>query len=781
MGSIETDSGFGSTTLEGIEIHQTIQQKKLFADPAYRAEVRITHQFVTDSYTFEVSGRMDGMYLTNPCRIEEIKSSFNILKLQQRLLNSPDTHPYCLQLKTYGYFYWLQNGTLPELTFHLVSTRTRAVLELQMQLDVSLYEKWLAQRLVELVAEATARDKRIQRRKKSVRKFDFPFAQPRPGQDQLMAAIEEGMRDKQPQLIQAPTGLGKTIGVLYPLLKEALARGQKIIYLTPKNSQHRLAENAVARLQKNGANIKAMTLTAKTKMCFKDEPLCNPDYCEYARDHYTKLAAAQLPQKLAKKKTLTAEVFRKLAREHEVCPFDLQIHAVPHMDALICDYNYVFSPQAALGKFNQTAFAEPGKPNLIIDEAHNLPARALDYYSAELSVGQLERFAADVETIPLRFQKKILKLLRQCVSLVKSLRLPAHDLTHQIEPPLKIFTAQDAKLRDFLGDYLNSDLPIAENDPVMQLSFYWGEFTNTLNFIELDADKFFTTYTPATLTVKITCCDASVLLQPSYEQFAQIVGFSATLKPFDYYSKLSGLYSDKLKTAEFVTQFPRQRRKILIIPQVSSKYSARERNYPRIADVIARIAPLRRGNYFVFFPSFDFLGRVLDIFIPPEGFTILRQERGMGNVALQSLLQHLTTDEGAHLFFAVQGGVFAEGMDYPGNMAIGVFVVGPPLPNFDTERELMRQYYQREYKAGFDYAYTFPAMTKAIQAAGRVIRSETDKGLIVLLDNRFIQSSYSRCMPQDWYVSSPVEMVSQNILRDVSEFWASVDEVETAN
>ena len=249
------------------------------------------------------------------------------------------------------------------------------------------------------------------------------------------------------------------------------------------------------------------------------------------------------------------------------------------------------------------------------------------------------------------------------------------------------------------------------------------------------------------------------MLSSCYDEYDQVVGFSATLKPFDFYSQLTGLKYKDLKTAEFVSPFSPAQRKILIIPQISSKYSERERNYPRIADAIEKIISLKKGNYFAFFPSFDFLERVLKLFNAPNDFEVLYQKRGMRAVDVKSILDSLANENLAHILFAVQGGVFSEGVDYPGAMSIGAFVIGTPLPNFDLEREKMREYYQKQYSAGFDYAYTYPAMTKAVQAAGRVIRSETDKGIIVLMDSRFTQPSYAKCMPQDWFDEHPNEII----------------------
>ena len=338
------------------------------------------------------------------------------------------------------------------------------------------------------------------------------------------------------------------------------------------------------------------------------------------------------------------------------------------------------------------------------------------------------------------------------------------------------FLEQDARLRTFLSRYLDSDVEIRHQDVLLRLCFYWSEFTEALEYVvDPGRQEFFTTYHPHPSggTVRITCCDASAMLKDRYEEYGQVVGFSATLKPFDYYARLSGLDPGTVKTVEFTTPFPKDLRKLLIIPQISTKYAHRERNYGKIADAVQRITALRRGNYFVFLPSFEFLERMADLFRAPAGFTVLKQERGMKSAHVEAILDSLRSLGEPTIVFAVQGGSFSEGVDYAGDMVIGAFVIGPPLPNYDLEREQMREYYQRQYGAGFEYAYTIPAMAKAIQAAGRVIRSETDRGLIVLMDNRFMDSSYSRSMPVDWFESHVSELVSDSILREVTDFWAA--------
>jgi DNA excision repair protein ERCC-2 len=774
-GSIEAHSGYGRSTSDGQEIHLRVQKKRAKADACYQAEVPVSRLFERQGYRFQINGRMDGIFRHDPPSIEEIKTGFNVNELRRRLAGSPLDHPYSLQLLTYGYFYWCEHRVLPRLTFHLVSSRNGQSEDLALDLDLGLYEKWLELRLDELVLEAGQARKRAARRRKISSCFAFPFENPRPGQVELMQEIVQGMAEVRPMLIQAPTGLGKTVGVLHPVLKEALGRGQQVVYVTPKNSQHAVAEDAVERFQETGAKLRSLSITAKGKICFKNEPLCTPDYCEYARDYYEKLARHGVVDILAKKRKLKARTFRDLGEEYQVCPFELQIDSAKLSDVVICDYNYVFAPRSALGRATGIAVDQTGKPNLVIDEAHNLPARAMDYYSPRLSSVVLEAMRDEVRQIPTRFRREAEELLDGCIRAVTSCGSAKSAAPTRIDAPLEPFLEQDAKLRGFLSRYLESDAEILQQDPILRLSFYWSEFAQVLELaVHAEKQEFFTTFQPhpGGGSVKITCCDASAMIEGCYADYQQVVGFSATLKPFEYYAKLSGLDPDTVKTAEFQSPFPAQLRKLLIIPQVSTRYAHRERNYAKIADALHRIMALRRGNYFAFFPSFEFLERVAELFQAPRGFDVVRQERSMKSSRAGEILDRLRAQDSPTLVFAVQGGSFSEGIDYAGEMVIGAFVIGPPLPNFDLEREQMRGYYQRNFGAGFEYAYTIPAMAKAIQSAGRVIRSETDRGIIVLMDNRFLESSYSRSMPADWFDSEVSELVSESILRDVAAFWA---------
>jgi DNA excision repair protein ERCC-2 len=781
-GSIEPNSGYQWVSEDSLRIRRETIARLKRENPLFESSKKITSSFEIQNQIWEIEGLAD-LWLepteSEPGHIELIFSAFQTHELEEKLSDSQDWHPYCLQLRLLGYLIWKNTGVEPELVLRLISTRDRKDSELTIKLDRAELQKWVDARFDEIQAELKHQQDRTDHRRQLSRSFEFPFETPRTGQVELIQTLESHLENRERTLVQAPTGLGKTIGVLYPTLREAFSRGQRAIYVTPKNSQHSVAEQAAEKLRENGSPLRSLTFTAKSKICFKNEPICNPEYCEFARDYYEKVDSRQLLPKLLDEPELDAKKLRSYGELFEVCPFELQLDAAVDRDLLIADYNYVFAPRTAFRRLTISDSTQVGKPSLVIDEAHNLPSRAMDYYSPALSTVVLDRMREAIQDLPNHLANDCEELLDQGIQVVLDCK-PTNGLAQKITLDPIPFEDHDAKLKSFLSRYLESGTEIQPRDVVMRLVFYWSEFVQALEFLEGDDElelgsPFFVTFQPHPSggIVKITCSDASQFLRVRYDDFEQVVAFSATLKPFDYFAKLTGLDPETTKIAEFESPFPIENRKVLIIPQISTKLKDREQSIPKICEVIYRLSEIKRGNYFVFFPSFDFLERTLARFAPPKDFMVVRQDRETKIADVETVMEHLKTSGKATLIFAVQGGVFSEGVDYPGDMIIGAFIVGPPLPNFDLERETIRGFYAARYGAekAFDYAYTFPAMAKAIQAAGRVIRSETDRGLLVLMDSRFVQKSYSQSMPKGWFVESPHELVSKALVQDVREFW----------
>jgi DNA excision repair protein ERCC-2 len=767
VGSIEAHSGYGASPHTGQEIHQIFQVKKEREVPGYTPEKFLSHSFLKKPYEFVVSGRADAIIYSNPVVIEEIKSSFDVEKLHEKLLDNSN-HPYIWQLKTYGYIHYMQTGVVPVLKMELISSRNFKNISLTIDFDLSDYEKWLEKRLEELVKETKIKEKIFEQRILTSTEMKFPFSSPRPGQLELVETVSSHFAEGIPLIIEAPTGLGKTAGVLYPAIKEALGRGQKVIFVTPKNSQHQLAEGAVELMQEEGAKIRNLTLTSKAKMCRKEEVLCNPQYCEYAKNYYDKLHEHDLVNKVGKMKALTSRKLINLGEKYQVCPFELSLEAIDRADVVIGDYNYVFSPRSLIGRLSEPLLKPKEKANLVIDEAHNLPGRAQDYFSPSISLSQINYFESQFLTLSQKFQKTGLSLAQDFSALIKQY---SFQESRKIEIDPLPWMEVAAKVREFTISYLESDVEIMANDPVLGFSNLVNNFFESL---ELSGEEFFQTYqkTYNNQMIKITCCDASKQLKLAYKEFKNVVAFSATLKPFRYYQQLLGFSEEKTKSFEFASPFSQHNRKIMVIPQISTKYKDRTQSTPKIAEVIERVLNLKPGNYIALFPSFEFMNMVKQKINVP-GYQILSQEREMRLPVINTYLHELREGLTPTLLLGVQGGVFSEGVDYPGEMLIGAFIVGPALPNFDFEREQIKTYYEKRYgnENAFDYTYVYPAMAKAIQSAGRVVRTETDRGVIILIDPRFLESSYSQTMPAEWFHESPRELVSQKILQDIKDFW----------
>ena len=776
LGSIEPQSGVGGSAFEGQALHAFVQDQRREQYRNYQSEVRLRHCFTKGQYRFYVAGRADGFFEAPAPTLEEIKTSLHLRDLVQRIDADPMNHSYALQLQTYGYIYWQQHDVMPQLQLTFATTTTKPVQELPIHFDVERFQAWVSARLDNLVQECERLRQRIAARRSAAKAIAFPFSTPRPGQLEIIKKVTSNLNCSGGQtMLQAPTGLGKTAGVMFPMLREAFGRGQIAVYVTPKNSQHSVAEDALDRFRAGGAKIRSMTVTAKTKLCLKEEVVCLPEVCQFAKDHHTKVHDHRLLESNPKPSHLDAGFFRQSGETHEVCPFQLQNDMVPFADVVICDYNYVLAPdERALEVDAKFELGQKGKPNLIIDEAHNVPHRAMDYYSPSVSIDVLKGILNDSDRLKGALRKKTADSVLDCIACIEQCRPAPGGEPAPAHVPIEGFHASLAAIKKLLSAYLDGGSVRVARDPVFTLFTYWANFVETLELLQDPTRvEFFTSYHDEASggVVKITCCDASKMLAPRYARYNHVLAFSATLKPFEYYARLSGFDGAKVITEEFGSPYARENRKLLVIPQVSTKLVDRERNYEKIADAIRRIVALRPGNYLVSTPSFTFLERLGEACREVEGFRIVRQERNMKRLDAAAILESLRRTDTPTLLFAVQGGMFAEGVDYPGEMLIGAFVIGPPLPSYDFEHEEMRKYYQTTYEQGFDYTYTYPAMAKAIQTAGRVIRSDTDRGLIVLMDSRFLKPSFAQAMPADWFDSQVGELTSSEILADVTRFW----------
>jgi DNA excision repair protein ERCC-2 len=742
----------------GARMHARVQKRLAKEDPASQSEVAVRAILCRPGFQCLVRGRID--LLLADGGIEEIKTGFRPALILQDVGADPE-HPFALQARMYAWMRWRDTGAAPSCRLRIISLLDETEVLVELPFDPEMFSRWVEGRLLEQHQAFLRAQARAAERRELGARLSFPFQEPRPGQTELVAKVAEALAGQRRLLLQAPTGLGKTAAILYPALARALNQDLQVFYCTPRNSQHQVAEDCVRRIRAQGHPVRSVTIRAKERVCPQPEVNCRPEVCPRANLYYDRLRDSGALEHLAGLGCASSAEVVLEADRHQLCPFELSLDAVPQADVVIGDYNYVFAPNATLLRM----FGAPedsGRRIVLVDEAHNLPARAAEWFSPALDIPWLEQLRKRRQSPPQPgLRRRVTAQIKRCVELL----LTQEGEHRVVRPDPAPFFGEEHRIGKLLAWAAGNGHELGPSHPLTELYRAWAGFCAVLRGL---GDPHTLTWIPPG-RLQITCADASAHLQTRMAALHSAVLFSATLKPFLYHQRLAGLDDPATATAEVPSPFPPGNRKVLVVPQLSTLYRSRVREAPRIAHFLERVLPVRAGNYFVFFPSFELLDQTLAHLQLP-GFQLLAQPRRASAAQLEAILDRLRGGTGI-VVLAVQGGSLAEGLDYPGETLIGCVVVGPALPPYDLERDQIRQYFQRRYGCGEAYAATYPAAAKAFQAAGRVIRTPTDKGLLIFLDGRFLGPEYAACFPQGWFRDSPRELVSSAILADVRAFW----------
>lgn len=743
---------------QGTRLHAKVQKRLAREQPELQSERTVLCTLAREGFECLVRGRID-VLLPGPTPVlEEIKTTFRPQALL-RALEADPLHPFAQQVRMYAWIHTRTGDTAPVCRLRVISLLDESEAVLSVPFDREAFSTWVEAQVAGLHAQQLRGLERAAERQRLGQQLRFPFEYLRPGQERLLSLVETTLREKGRLLVQAPTGLGKTAAVLHPALMRALAEDLRVFYLTPRNSQHSVAEAFVKRLREAGHGVRSVTLRAKERVCPQDEVHCHPDACPRAKGYYDRLKATEALDRLVDMGCADAATIQSVAEELSLCPFELSLDAARNADVIIGDYNYALSPSATLVRFFGDEEAQ-ARNVLLIDEAHNLPSRAAAWFSPALELSQLQALKRGWKGQRTGLKGRFTRQLDRCVKLVDAHAGPNRYLDVDPGP----FNGEEQRLRTLLAKAAAEGLELAPSHPLVQLFRLWSDFCGVLRE---RTEAHLLTWTPPG-RLQITCVDASPHLAGRFKPLAGAVLFSGTLKPFKFYARLSGLTDTRCE--EIPSPFPAAHRCLLVVPQISTLYRRRDQEAPRIAQFLAKVLPLKFGNYLVFFPSFEFLEKVhacLDL----PAFRLLAQPRRARPEDLERILTALQEERGV-VVLAVQGGSLSEGIDLPGEALIGCVVVGPPIPPFDLERRLTRDYFQAAYGEGEAFTYAYPAMAKAIQAAGRVIRGPEERGLLAFLDGRFLEPAFAQCFPQDWFPQSPKDAVSDAILADVSRFWS---------
>ena len=723
---------------EGSRMHRKIQGRM---GMEYRAEVPLKLEVPQEQYVLALEGRADGI-ITNAdgVTVDEIKCMYtDVTRFEEPIF------VHKAQAMCYAYIYALQNG-LDQISVQLTycDLDTEEICRFEEAFSFFWLERWF-QDMMEAYRKWTDFQFTWRKiRQTSIQTLEFPFPY-REGQYKLVGDVYRTIHRKKILFIQAPTGTGKTISTLFPAIRAVGENlGDKIFYLTAKTITRTVAKDTCDLLKAKGFRGKVIVLTAKEKMCPCEEMDCNPSNCLRAKGHYDRVNDA-VYDLITTEEDFTRERMLAQAEKYQVCPFEMSLDASLYADIIICDYNYVFDPNVYLKRF----FSEEEKGDYIflVDEAHNLVERGREMYSAVLVKEEILTVKKLVRGKDRKLEAALEKCNRQMLEWKRECE------TYTIYESIGAFAFSLMRLMSLLDIFLQSRGEMPERKEVTEFYLNLRHFMNMFERV----DENYVLYSDFDETdrfcLHLYCVNPSVNLQECLERGKSTIFFSATLLPVNYYKNL--LSSKKDNYAVYADSAFREEQRLLFIGRdVSSLYTRRTLGeFHRIALYIQQVLRAKKGNYLIFFPSYRFMEDVYEQFLAvnEQEADCMMQSGNMNEADREEFIQEFSNPRGKSLAaFCVLGGIFSEGIDLKEDLLIGVLIVGTGLPQICNQREILKEYYQEENGQGFDYAYQYPGMNKVLQAAGRVIRTASDRGIIGLLDDRFLRSDYRKLFPREW-------------------------------
>ena len=754
-GTIDKDA-----MLKGSRLHRKLQ-KQMGGD--YRAEVALRMNYSYEDLDIRLEGRADGIFTEDEVVwIDEIKGIYgNVEQLEEPV------KVHKAQAMCYGYIYGVQEG-LSKIGIQMTyaNLETEVVKRFREVISIEELKEWYQKLLDEYHKWLSYQKKWKEERNHSLQSLEFPFSY-REGQRKMVSSVYHAIGASRQIFIQAPTGVGKTMSTIFPAVRAVgEGKGETIFYLTAKTITRTVAQEAFEVLREKGMKYKVVTITAKEKLCFMDETKCDPVHCPYARGHFDRVNDA-VYELWTTKSRYDRETIREQAEKWQVCPFEMCLDLSLWVDAVICDYNYVFDPTVHLKRF----FGEGagGDYVFLIDEAHNLAERGREMYSASICREDAVRVRKVMKERAPRLYRSLGKLDKQ----LKELQVDCGN--YLVLPGTGSITMTILKVQGEFDAFLEAHKDVELEDEVRKFYF---DIRNFLNIAEL-IDENYVVYAEngedGLFRLKLFCVNPAVNLGEYLKKGRSAVFFSATLLPMNYYRKLLSNRQDDYGIY-VESPFSQKNRCILNAGDVSSLYSRRGyEEYHKIAEYIARTVWQRQGNYMVFFPSYKMLEEVYAVY--EEEFSVnwvkcICQNSSMKEQEREEFLREFEQDQESLVAFCIMGGIFSEGIDLLGEKLIGAILVGTGLPQLGNEREILRSFYTENGENGFDYAYRYPGMNKVLQAAGRVIRTREDHGVILLLDERFRRREYSNLFPIEWNDRKTCTL--SNVEAQLQKFWESI-------
>lgn len=821
----------GPSAQEGIRAHKKLQKQRPSGSEAeYSLKVSLPKKF--SEYAVTLQGRVDilhpGNDLLESPLLEEIKTSYvppDSVPEEQKQLQ-------WAQLKLYAYAYCLQlaeqKQSLPlalDLQAVWFDIKNKQVHRDRKTFAYEEVEAFTCDALERYCRWRRQVQQQLQQTREQARGLAFPFERYRAGQREMAVSVYRSVRDRQTLMLEAPTGIGKTVSSLYPSLK---AMGEnvldKIVYLTAKNSGREAVLTAIKKMQVSDFEVSVLILRARKQTCACLNGSRERDLdgaCPYTKGFYDRLPDAR--EALLAKKIMTPERVAETAGEYQICPFELSLQMLPWASVVVCDFNYVFDPVVGLSYFDDN----PDRIALLIDEAHNLGDRSRDMYSAianragaqraakackpqypllhkafKSSVQALARWSKtsgpgvsvknvftaegerseDLPEALARAQARIIESVSLSLESGAALPEDVSDYLREVYRYLTIDSLMAAEHRIFstVNERRTVNESHAATDLLAATEPRTGVESDTLNeprtANELDKTEKPITTNKQSINrsryqeheVKLLCLDASDYLEKTYQKFHSVILFSATLRPPEYIQARLGL-PQNTQSLVLPSPFSNSQLGAFLCSTVDTRYKQRDNSVDSIIEIIHQTYRGRSGNYLVFFPSYRFMAQVAERFEQRHTDIAIVQQTPGSSEEQRALFMQAFEENRQTLGFAIMGGIFGEGIDYVGDKLIGAIVVGLGLPQINEEQELIKSSCEQHGHNGFDYAYRYPGLIRVLQAAGRVIRTEQDRGVVVLVDSRFTQSFYRRLLPSHWALKNCRKQ--DDLKLGLEEFW----------
>ncbi len=763
---------------QGTAIHKMVQSR---APEGYMPEVPLSCEITLGELTFHLSGRADGIIDGGTTAIiDEIKSTSRALTS----LKLSDFPEYTAQAECYAYMYAAMRGysrVTVRLTF--VSTDTYECEHYDTVRSIDELRGRVVGLLTEYLPFAKIEAESIENFVSSAKKLKFPHHDYRLGQQDIILEAFAAVRKGKRLVAQAPTGIGKTLSVCYGAVKAiGEGAGRRIFYLTPKSTVGAAPMAAFDLMRGHGLRARVITLFAKEKCCVgsmgpKD---CTSVTCANANGHYERINDA-LYTLLTRYGDIDKSAVETVAREYCVCPYELMLDAAMYCDIIICDCNYLFDPRVFLRRFFDDD-CDASKNVALVDEAHDLVDRAREMYSAELSLSDFTGFAPLIPDSDFILYAPLKNIIGELSSLRDKCTenhafvgddeygtlLQSEQFSGVADACREFFAAATQWLR-VNGDNA-SDVPFGAHTlahAVREASFAAKRFADAAkradgNFRHLAERR------GERVKVRVICIDPSRLLDKCMTRVRSTVLFSATLAPMDYFCDLLG--AKNAARLQLPSPFERDQLFTAIMNKVSLRYADRERTLEAVIEIIDAVVNARYGNYLIFLPSYEMLSKVAHAYRRYDPSADIRVQKPDMTEAERAKFLANFKENGAVIGFAVLGGMFAESIDLAGDKLIGTVIVGTGLARLNLETNIIADYFQETREAGFEYAYLYPAMNKVLQAVGRVIRSENDRGVCVLIDDRYATPQYSRLLT-DHLKDIRLAPSAEALLGALEEFW----------